>query len=117
MRIRIKGTLQHLVLAISPIALFMSCVSRTELAENERREVVVYSHCSTEEASSDVQYSVNELREQLTKKRIAVKRDDKKKLCGYLLVKGPKTKKLRGALTDVELLQKINTFFGPNDLE
>jgi len=37
--------------------------------------------------------------------------DDKKKLCGYLLVNGTKTKKITGALTDIELLQEVNKFF------
>jgi len=108
---RIKSKLQHLVLAISLIAISMSCVSRTESADNKKWEIVVYSQCSSEEASSDILYSVNELKEQLTKKSISVKMDDKKKLCGYLLVNGPKTKKIIGALTDVELLQEVNNFF------
>src|SRR5690606_23155631 len=89
----------------------MSCINKTQSENNEKREVIVYSQCSSEEASSDILYSFNEIKEQLTKKSISIKMDDKKKLCGYLLVSGTKTKKIAGALTDIELLQEVNKFF------
>lgn len=108
---KIKNKIQHLVLAISLIIISISCASRTELADSKKREIDVYSKCSSEEASADILYSVNEIKEQLTKKGIVVKIDDKKKLCGYLLVNGTKTKKITGALTDSELLQEVNKFF------
>lgn len=108
---RIKNKIQYLIFAISFIVISMSCISRTESADSKKREIEVYSQCSPEEASADILYSVNEIKEQLTKKGIVVKIDDKKKLCGYLLVNGTKTKKITGALTDIELLQEVNKFF------
>lgn len=90
---------------------FMSCLNQTQTSDKEKREVVVYSKCSSNEASSDILYSVNEIKEQLVKKDIFIKMSDKKKSCGYLLVNGPKTKEIKGALTDIELLQEVNKFF------
>lgn len=110
-RMRIKNKIQHLVLAISLIIISISCVSRTESADTKKRQIEVYSQCSSEEASADILYSVNEIKEQLTEKGIVINADDKKKLCGYLLVNGTKTKKITGALTDIELLQEVNKFF------
>lgn len=89
----------------------ISCVNKTQPANKEKREIVGYSKCSSGEASSDILYSINEIKQELTKKGISVKMDDKKKLCGYLLVNGTKTKTITGALTDLELLQEVNKFF------
>ncbi len=108
---RINNKIQHLVLAISLITISVSCVSRTESADSKKREIEVYFKCSSEEASSDILYSVDEIKDQLIKKGIVIKVDDKRKLCGYLLVNGTKTKKITGALTDIELLQEVNKFF------
>ena len=108
---RIKNKIQHIVLAISLITISISCVSKTESADKKKRKIEVYSQCSSEEASADILYSVSEINEQLIKKGIVIKANEKKKLCGYLLVDGNKTKKISGALTDIELLQEVNKFF------
>ena len=100
-----------LVTGLIFIIALISCVNQTQPASKAKREVVVYSNCSSGEASSDILYSVNEIKEQLTKKGISVKTDNKKKLCGYLLVNGTKTKTITEALTDLELLQEVNKFF------
>lgn len=89
----------------------ISCVNQTQPASKEKREVVVYSKCSSGQASSDILYSVNEIKEQLRKKGISLKTDNNKKLCGYLLVNSTKTKTITGALTDFELLEEVNNFF------
>jgi len=110
---KINNKVQPLTLAMGLLimVLSMSCINKTQSGDNKKREVVVYSQCSSEEASSDILYSVNEIKEQLIKKSISVKMDDKKNLCGYLFVNGTKTKKITGALTDIELLQEVNKFF------
>lgn len=111
---KIKNSkVQPLVLAtkLLIIAICMSCINKTHSEDNKKREVVVYSKCSSEEASSDILYSVNVIKEQLTKKSISVKMDDEKKICGYLFVNGTKKKKISVVLTDIELLEKVNKFF------
>ena len=89
----------------------ISCINRTESVNDKGREIVVYSKCSSEEASSDLLLSINEIKDQLSKKSISVKIDDKKRLCGYLLGNETKAKKVTGALTDIEMLQEVNRFF------
>lgn len=91
--------------------ILMACVNSTQPSNKVKREVVVYSKCSSVEASSDILYSINEIKDQLKKKSISVREDSAKKLCGYLLVNGTKTKTITGALTDLELLQEIDKFF------
>ena len=108
---RIKSKIQHLVLAVSLIIISISCVEKTESADKNKRKIEVYSHCSSEETSDDVLYSVSEIKEQLIKKGIVIRVDEKKKLCGYLLIDGIRKKKISGAFTDIELLQEVNKFF------
>lgn len=100
-----------LVIWLTFMIILISCVIQTHKVSKEKREVVVYSKCSSRQASADILYSVNEIKEQLRKKGISVKMDSNKKLCGYLLVNGTKNKIITGALTDLELLQEVNIFF------
>ena len=106
-----KQEIIGLFIGVICMIFFMSCLDQAQTSDKEKREVVVYSKCSSQEASSDILYSVSEIKEQLVKKNISIKTDNKKKSCGYLLVNGTKTKKITGALTDVELLQEVNKFF------
>jgi hypothetical protein len=106
-----NSRIQSLLVAIWILGLFVSCASHTQLNTHKIQEIVVYSQCSSEEVSSDILNSIDGIKEQLTKKGIVVKEDHQGKWCGYLLVNGSEIKKITGVLTDVELLQEINTHF------
>jgi hypothetical protein len=111
---KINSTLRTIVALVTGLTfmiVLMSCVNQTQPVSKEKREIVVYSKCSSGHAFSDILYSVNEIKEQLRKKGISVKTDNNMKLCGYLLVNGTKTKTITGALTDFDLLQEVNNFF------
>ncbi len=98
-------------LALCLMFTFVTCGTSARIENISRRLVIAYSRCSSEEASSDILTSVDEIEASLTKKHISLKIDVKEKTCGYLLINGADTKKISGALTDVELLQSINDFF------
>ncbi len=107
---------QSLVIWILIIGLFLiynliSCTVNSRLANNVERKIIIFTQCSSQEASSDIIYSINNLKDRLENKRISVITDHQKKQCGYLLVDGTKAKKITGALTDFELSEEIESFF------
>ena len=88
-----------------------SCINKTEVSTKHKRELVALSRCSSEESSDDILYSANQIKNQLSKLDIYLRVDEKKKMCGYILVDGKRTKTIKGALTDLELLEEVDRFF------
>jgi len=86
-------------------------INATQFVHKKNRSLVVYSQCTSGEATSDILASVDGIKASLTKKGIKLKIDNKKLICGYLLVNGAKTRKISGALTDIELQEEIDRFF------
>jgi len=89
----------------------ISCINKSEVSTKQKRELLAYSRCSSEEISSDILYSVDQIKKQLSKRNIYLKVDAKKRMCGYMLVNGKRTRTIKGALTDIELLEEVNKFF------
>lgn len=103
------------LLAISLAFTTVLSVCRTSKGQAKnsiKKQIIAYSRCSTEDASSDILYSINQIKGQLSKKKIVVKIDKQKKRCGYLFINGTKRKMISSSLTDTDLLQEVNNFYG-----
>lgn len=87
------------------------CLNKVALKNNNKREVIVYSNCSSKETSSDILYSIDQIKTQLEEKSIAIKIDKQRKQCGYLFIDGNKRKTITFTLTDLELIQEIKKFY------
>jgi hypothetical protein len=84
------------------------------LTVNDVREIIVYHHCTSNETSSDITYSINQIEEHLNNKHISVHINKERRLCGYLFINGSKRKMISSALTDMDLLEEVDKFFSVN---
>lgn len=103
----------NILLSVSLIitaALTICCTIISQPIRN-RREIIVYSSCSSLESSSDLLYSINQLKNQLKKKHIKIKVDKLKRACGYQLINGKKSETINSSMTDMDLLEAINKFY------
>lgn len=106
--------LRSLVVVFLGLVVILSfcCTNKVQSKNNSKREIIVYSHCFSGDASSDILYSIDQIKDHLTKKHVQVKIDKQKKKCGYLFINGNKTKIITSSLTDIDLLQEVNKFYG-----
>lgn len=86
------------------------CISNTSPSE-KKKEITVYLNCSSNETAIDLEYSINQIKDKLSKNHISIKIDSIQKKCGYMLVYGKKKKTINSAMTDLELIDEVNTFF------
>ena len=108
--INLKARIEVIAITLCTTALFsISC--NAQPIKKPIREVVVYTRCSSNEVTSDVLYSINQLKGDLLKKHIILKVDKQAKQCGYLFINGNKRKRESFGLTDLDLMQEINSFF------
>jgi hypothetical protein len=99
------------LIGIVLISTSISCTVNSQLSNKTTQKIVVYTHCASQEASSDILNSIDKNSDQLKKKGIFVILDYKKNLCGYLLIDRTKTKKITGVLTDFDLSQEVDNFY------
>ena len=50
------------------VLLSICCINKVQPKKNNSREVIIYSHCYSKEATSDVLYSIDQVKNQLAKK-------------------------------------------------
>jgi hypothetical protein len=78
------------------------------------RRTIIYPRCASNEASADILYSINQIKEHLNNKHISVHINNERRLCGYLLINGSKRKMISSVLTDMDLLEEVDKFFSVN---
>lgn len=98
------------LLTIISIILSSVCCNGNILS-NEKKEIIVFLKCSSNEESNDLVYSISQIKEELAKNNISVKMDSTQNKCGYIFIYGKKNKKITSVLTDLELLEEMDKFF------
>lgn len=88
--------------------LFLFCCLNACAMENPKRIVVYNTFCSDEEAAEDLEYSIKQLSDFMSKHHIMVKKGNEG--CGYIL-EGKQIKPIKGTLTDYDLMMEITSFF------
>ncbi|NIP27338.1 MAG: hypothetical protein GWO38_26875, partial [Phycisphaerae bacterium] len=82
------------------------------MGASEERCIYYYTGCESAEVYSDIEVSISGITRFAEENDIRLVAEDKSKKCGYLLVFGDKTRYIRSAMTDVDLLLLSKEFFG-----
>ena len=91
-------------------SLVVGCTSSAE--DKNSKQLVVYLGCRGDEANDDALYSAESLNDTLTTLGINVLIEADTTNCGYLLRWGTRERGISSVLTNVELLEECERFFG-----
>lgn len=75
------------------------------------RKMVVYKGCESREVISDLDWSINQNLKWFEKYKIELVTDTISQKCGYKFVNNDKSKTIKSAQTDVDLLFLVRDFF------
>jgi len=76
------------------------------------REMIIYIGCNNIEVIGDIDYSIKDISKYLSKNNIELIVDNESLKCGYTLINAGNLKNIKSALTDVDLHEEINRFYG-----
>ncbi len=107
------STRQKLTMLLLFLVLIPSCQNQNDTKEGAYiRSVTILLGCNDVEVTSDLKYSVENISAYLKQNKIKLVVDEKKNGCGYLLKDGDRINKIESALTDLDLIGELKSFFG-----
>lgn len=104
--------MKKLILILTLLLLTSFCQDKDNRKEhNYKRSITVLLGCSDNEVISDLKYSVENILTYLKRNKIKLVIDEQKSECGYILNDNNRKKYIKSALTDIDLINELNSFF------
>lgn len=104
--------MKRLILGVILVMLTSFCQEKVNKNDqNSNRSMTVLLGCNDNEVVSDLNYSVEHISTYLKLNNIKLNFDEQKSECGYVLKDNKNKKYIESALTDIDLINELNSFF------
>ena len=101
--------------AIIIIIFLVLCLYTAFACSVSSKEIIGLTGCKDNEVVSDIEYSLENLSDYAESNKINISFDEASTECGYILKDGSKSKNIRSAMTDIDLIYICKEFFNTSD--